>query len=234
MLGLPAAGRYLPEARRRAMHAAATGGKAWRAAEFAAIFVVAPVVMAVALPPSAMFPALFALTAVGLVLLAATPGFSWRELVRGRIRWGEVAAFALVTAAAAWAVVTLTAPEAAFFLVRHNPGLLLLILVLYPLLSALPQELVFRPLFFRRYGALLPAGPAALWLNAAAFAWAHLLFWNWIVAAMTFAGGFVFAHAYRVRGSFPQAVVMHAVAGNILFAFGLGIFFYTGNIARPF
>ena len=214
------------------MQQAAVGGGALRVAEFAAIFVLAPVVMAVALPPSAMFPALFALTAVGIVLLARTPGF--RALLAGRIRWGEVAAFAAVTAVAAGAVVALTAPGATFFLVRNNPALLAMILVLYPLLSALPQELVFRPLFFCRYGALLPPGAAALWVNAALFSWAHLLFWNWIVAAMTFAGGLVFAHAYRVRGSFAQAVVMHAVAGNILFAFGLGIFFYTGNIARPF
>lgn len=181
-----------------------------------------------------MFPALFAVTALGLALLAATPGFSWRELARGRLRWGEVAAFAALTAAVAGAVVALTAPGSAFFLLRHNPGLLALILLLYPVLSALPQELVFRPLFFRRYGPILPQGAAALWLNAAVFAWAHLLFWNGIVLAMTFAGGLVFAHAYRVRGSFAQAVVLHAVAGNILFAFGLGIFFYTGNVAQPF
>ena len=216
------------------MQATAASGRGWRVAEFAALFVVAPAVMAVALPPSAMFPALFTLTAVGIILLARTPGFAWRELMRGRVRWGEVAAFALLTAMVAGAVVALTAPGAAFFLVRNNPALLAMILVLYPILSALPQELVFRPLFFRRYAALLPGGAAALWVNAALFAWAHLLFWNWIGAAMTFAGGFVFAHAYRVRGSFAQAVVMHGVAGNILFAFGLGIFFYTGNITRPF
>jgi membrane protease YdiL (CAAX protease family) len=173
-------------------------------------------------------------TAVGILLLARTPGFRWRELLAGRIRWGEVAAFAVLTAVVAGLVVALKAPESAFFLIRNNPALMAMILVLYPPLSALPQELVFRPLFFRRYGALLPAGPVALWLNAAVFSWAHLLFWNWIVAAMTFAGGLVFAHAYRVRASFAQAVVLHAVAGNILFAFGLGIFFYTGNVSQPF
>ena len=34
-----------------------------------------------------------------------------------------------------------------------------MIAALYPLLSALPQEIVFRPLFFRHYGALLPRDP---------------------------------------------------------------------------
>ena len=209
-------------------------GRARLAAEFVALFVAAPVVLAVALPPSAMFPALFAVTALGLGLLALTPGFAWRELWHGRVRWREVALLAGATAAVCAAVIALTAPGSAFHLLRVNPGLMAAILVLYPLLSALPQEIVFRPLYFRRYGAILPAGGAGLVLNAAVFAWAHLLFWNGIVLAMTFAGGLAFAHAYRVRGSFPQAVAMHAVAGNIVFLFGLGIFFYTGNIERPF
>ncbi|MFN3643567.1 MAG: CPBP family intramembrane glutamic endopeptidase [Gemmobacter sp.] len=203
-------------------------------AEFAALFLAAPVAMAVLLPPSAMFPALFAVTAIGLGLLAVTPGFRWHQLLRGPVIWREVALFAAITAAVSGAVVALTAPGAAFILVRQNPGLLAMILLLYPVLSALPQELVFRPLFFRRYGSILPGGQAGIVVNAAVFALAHLLYWNWIVAAMTFAGGLVFARAYQVQQSFPQAVVLHAVAGNIVFAFGLGIFFYTGNIERPF
>ena len=190
--------------------------------------------MALVLPPSAMFPALFAVTAVGVVLLAVTPGFSWRSLLDGRIRWREVAVFAVLVAAVSGVVIAVTAPGAAFGLARANPALLGMILVLYPILSALPQELVFRPLFFRRYGPILPAGATAIVLNAAVFAFAHLLYWNWIVAAMTFAGGLAFARAYAVQASFPQAVVLHAVAGNIVFAAGLGIFFYTGNIQRPF
>lgn len=216
--------------------AAADGrpGRVRLAAEFAALFLAAPLVLALALPPSAMFPALFAVTAAGLVLLARTPGFAWRELRLGPVRWREVALFAGLTAAVCAAVIALTAPGSAFLLMRVNPALMAAILVLYPVLSALPQEVVFRALYFRRYGAILPGGAAGLALNAAVFAWAHLLFWNGIVMAMTFAGGLAFAHAYRVRASFPQAVVMHAVAGNIVFLFGLGIFFYTGNIQRPF
>ncbi len=213
------------------------GSRLWRLrAEFALFFAIAPVVVAVALPASVMFPVLFLFTAVGLVLLHLTPGFRWADLVAGasRIRWGFVALFALATLAVGWAVMQATAPGRLFGLLRGNPGLMLMIAVLYPVLSALPQEVVFRPLFFRRYGPILPEGPAALVLNAAVFALAHLMFWSWIVAAMTFAGGLVFAFAYRVRGNFPEAVILHAVGGVILFALGLGMFFYTGNVTRPF
>ena len=31
-----------------------------------------------------------------------------------------------------------------------------------------------------------------------------------------------------------MAVLMHALAGQIVFALGLGMFFYAGNAMRPF
>ncbi len=206
-------------------------------AEFAAIYLAAPLVMALALPPEWMFPALFTVTGLGLVLLARTPGFRWRDLLAGagRIDWKLVAVFALATAGIGAGLVLALAPQAFLFLPRHNPRLMGLIAAFYPLVSALPQELIFRPLFFTRYRALLPRGIGAqLLLNAALFSFAHLMYWSWVVAGLTFAGGVVFAWSYRVRGNFPEAVVLHAVAGVILFALGAGVWFYSGNVTRPF
>ena len=204
--------------------------------EFALLYLVAPVLMAVALPPSAMFPALFAVTALGVGLLQVTPGFVWRDLAQGwnRIGWGRVAALAALTALCGGGVLALTAPSALFGLARSDPGLMLMVALLYPLLSALPQELVFRPLFFRRYGPILPGLRAAVVLNAAVFSLAHLMYWSPVVAAMTFAGGLAFAWSYEARRNFPEALVLHALAGVILFAVGMGEHFYSGNVNRPF
>nr|WP_245972302.1 CPBP family intramembrane glutamic endopeptidase [Rhodovulum robiginosum] len=205
-------------------------------AEFALLFVAAPLAMALALPPAALFPALFTLTALGLGLLHVTEGFHWRELGQGvrRIDWRAVLIFAAVTLAVALAVVFATAPSSAFSLVRERPVLFAMIVLLYPPLSALPQEIVFRPLFFRRYGALLPGLWPAIALNAGLFSLAHLMYWSWIVAAMTFCGGLAFGWAYEARRNFPMAVAMHSIAGWVLFAVGLGVFFYSGNVTRPF
>jgi membrane protease YdiL (CAAX protease family) len=219
---------------RPAEGATARGRRARLRAEFVLLYLVAPVAMAVALPPSALFPALFVLTALGIALLHATPGFAWRRLWQGGIVPAEAAALAAVTGAVSWAVMQATAPGQMFLLWRMRPELLAAVIVLYPFLSALPQEVVFRALYFGRYGAILPGGRIALMLNAAVFALAHLMFWNWIVLVMSFAGGLVFAHAWTVRRSFPQAVLLHAVAGWVLFTFGMGMFFYSGNIVRPF
>ena len=204
--------------------------------EFLALFVAAPVVMAVALPPGWMFPVLFGVTVVGLWLLWRTPGVRLRDLLRGwrAIDWQLVAVVAVATAAICYAVIQAVAPEALFALPLHRPELWLTIMALYPVLSALPQELIFRPLFFARYGGLMRSAPVAVLVNVGVFGLAHLMYWSWVVAAMTGAGGLVFALSYLRGRNFPQVVLLHAIAGNLIFTFGLGIYFYSGNVVRPF
>lgn len=214
-----------------------SGRKYWLMGEAILLYAVGPLIMALAVPARFLFPVLFAITIIGLVLLHRTPGFRWAELWQGigRVRWEVVAAGLAATLAVAWAAVRATSPTSVFFLPLNAPQLMLAIALLYPFLSALPQEIVFRPLFFRRYGDFLPSDPRhAVLLNAGAFSFAHLMYWSWTVAAMTFAGGLVFAWSYRVRNNFPEAVILHALAGVVLFAVGMGAFFYTGNIQRPF
>lgn len=205
------------------------------ALEFAALYVGAPLAIALFMPGRLLFPALALFSLAGLALLWFTGGFDWRGLLRGwsRLPWPEIAGLALAVLLAGIAILWLTRPEALFQILRHRPGFLPVIWLLYPILSALPQELIFRPLFFHRYGAILPRGPAAIALNAAVFSFAHLMYWSWIVTVLTFAGGWIFARAY-LRHGFPAAWVLHAVAGNLLFTVGMGAYFYTGNVVRPF
>lgn len=205
--------------------------------EFSLLYVAAPLAMALLLPPRMMFPMLFAVTLVGLLLLNLTPGFRWRDLAQGRERivpslvWGIGALVIAFGTLLLW----LTQPEALFQIARERPWLLAMIMVLYPVLSALPQEIVYRALFFRRYKSILPAAPRLqLLLNAGIFSLGHLMYWSALVLAMTFLGGLAFAWAYERRRCFPMAVILHAVAGNAIFLVGLGLYFYSGNVVRPF
>ncbi|GFE63335.1 CPBP family glutamic-type intramembrane protease [Litoreibacter roseus] len=211
--------------------------------EFLTLFIATPVLIAVALPPDMMFPALFAATAIGVALLGLTRGFRWSSLWVGisRIRWGFVLLTAGLTALVGLAVLWAFRPGAIFMLLgqgapvtSNGVPIIVIIALFYPIVSALPQELVFRPLFFRRYGSILPSETGAIVLNAATFSLAHLMYWSWIVALMTFVGGLLFAHSYERRGSFPEAVVLHSVTGVVLFAVGMGAYFYSGNVRRPF
>lgn len=199
-------------------------------AEFFLLYLGVPMILAFALPPTAMFSVLGTAALVGLVLLHRTPGFEWRDLVAGRVPWRAVLVGTLISAAATVGLTLWLFPQNLFFLPRQVPGLWLMIMALYPLVSALPQELVFRPLFFRRYGRLFPQRDLALVVNATVFSLAHVMYRDPLVLALTFIGGWVFAWIYAVRGSFIGAVLLHALAGCLVFTSGLGVLFYSGGV----
>ena len=201
-------------------------------AEFVALFVVAPVAMAVFIGTVPLFAALFAFTLLSVVLLALTPGFRPRQLVQGPVlRHGAyILGFAAGAAAVCFALVLVLVPERLLELPRYRMDLWLKIMLFYPLISALPQEVIFRALFYRRYGNLFPGPNAALAANAAAFAVAHMFYQNAVAIGLTFVGGVIFALAYQRTGSFLLTVILHAIAGQIVFTSGLGIYFYHGAI----
>ncbi|MGB0960170.1 MAG: lysostaphin resistance A-like protein [Halocynthiibacter sp.] len=203
--------------------------------EFCALFVVAPVVMAVWVAPENMFLMLFLVTGVGLLLLWRTQGFTWAQLREGQVtaHWPAVLAIAGGTAVASFVVMFYSDQNGLFGLVRERPHIMVMIAVLYPLVSALPQELFFRALFFNRYRTLFPKR-THIATNATIFSLAHLMYWSGTVLVFTVLGGLIFAWAYEKKKSFLLAWVLHSVAGVVLFFFGMGAFFYSGNVVRPF
>lgn len=206
-----------------------------RRAEFVALYLAFPVVHATFHGALGTFGPLLVLIAAGCVLLAVTPGFSWRELVdlRGLARWIPlILGFLAACIVAIFGLVLLLVPEQLFGFPRRDPVTWALVMLLYPPVSVLGQELIFRPLFYRRYGDLFPSETVALLVNAAVFSLAHAFYQNWIAVSLTFAGGLVFAWAYRRSGSFALVFILHTLAGHVLFTSGLGAFFYHGAIPR--
>ena len=109
---------------------------------------------------------------------------------------------------------------------RERPQLWMMICLLYPFLSALPQEFLYRQFYFWRYRGALPAGRWGILVNAAVFAYLHLMYDNWVAIVLTFAGGLLFAWTYLATRSLAWPWVEHAVYGLAVFTFGLGAFFY--------
>jgi len=122
------------------------------------------------------------------------------------------------------------APEMLFSLIKDVPWLWLLVMLLYPLFSVYPQELMYRAYFFHRYKPLFGAGPVMVTASAALFGFVHIIFGNWISIALTAVGGVLFGLTYRRSGSLLLACLEHALFGDFIFTIGIGRFFY--HLAR--
>jgi len=202
--------------------------RAWRVGEGVVLFGVLPVVLwRRPLPP--VFLLLGALAYV-LAIFRLDPGL--RAEGGGRFRladFGAVAGrWALLMAAAA-AAFAWAEPEAFLRLPRERPGLMLAIALAYPVFSALPQTLFFRPFFFHRYGAFFPSGGWLIAVNGLAFGWAHLLMNNAVAVALAAPAGALFAWTYLRARSVWLSWLEHALYGLGVFAIGLGRYFYGGT-----
>ena len=106
----------------------------------------------------------------------------------------------------------------------------LMLIVLYPLVSVLPQELIFRTYFFHRYKKIIPDKRWRILLSAFTFSLAHLIYDNWIAVALAFVGGLMFAYTYAYTRSTLVCVLEHSVWGLWLFTLGLGQYLDAGAI----
>jgi len=113
-------------------------------------------------------------------------------------------------------------PDHLFDLPRNMTMFWLLLIVLYPLFSVYPQELLYRAFFFHRYRSLFKNKIYLLLLNALMFGWMHIVFHNMLAIIFTFIGAFLFADTYRKTRSLRLTCLEHALYGNLLFTLGYG------------
>jgi len=180
-----------------------------------------------------IIPTLLVTATVCLIVLLRDPGFDRRNLWNRRDFGRHLRRSVLVFVPAA-ALLTLLAymfaPELLFQLPLKRPALWVLVLVLYPLLSVYPQEIVFRTFFFHRYRSLFPRPTMMILASGIVFGLAHLFFGNWIAPVLTTLGGFLFATTYQRSSSTLQASLEHSLWGDFIFTVGLGWYFYGGSI----
>lgn len=213
-----------------ALPLAASRAQLW--AEFVALFVGVPIAMTLTFGLYPLFPVVLALAGLAALLLQITPGWRWRMVLRGPVlgEWRIILGYTAATLAVCLAVVFARVPERFLELPTYRTELWLMIMVFYPLVSALPQELIFRSLFFERYGALFPNRWTAIVANGVAFGFGHLFFDHWITIAMTGFGGAIMGWAYLRHRALGLPWILHALAGQILFTVGLGVYFYHGAV----
>lgn len=113
----------------------------------------------------------------------------------------------------------------------QRPLFWLLLMLLYPLLSVLPQELIFRPFFFERYKKYLNNGTLLVLLSALSFSLVHIVFHNFVSPILCLIGGYFFAKSYQEHRSLKWAVLEHAAYGCTVFTVGLGSYFFLGSLS---
>jgi membrane protease YdiL (CAAX protease family) len=111
---------------------------------------------------------------------------------------------------------------------RQYPLFFVLFIILYPVLSVLPQELLYRVFFFERYKAVFNSQRSMIIASTLAFGFLHIIFHNYLAVLLTLVGGFFFAHSYSVTRSLYIACLEHSLYGLLIFALGLGGFFIRG------
>jgi membrane protease YdiL (CAAX protease family) len=199
--------------------------------EFAAIFIALPLLIYFRIIPNLPIPYLLAVTLVAFFLLRFQPTFDLSALTSWRAIGSQLPALllrdALFLALLGFGVHHF-APDLWFSLVKRTPTVWLAIMLLYPLLSVYPQELLYRAFFFHRYQPLFGKGWGMILASALSFAFVHVIFRNWTAVTLCAIGGVLFSLTYRNSGSLLLTSIDHAIFGNFLFTIGLGQFFYHG------
>jgi len=113
---------------------------------------------------------------------------------------------------------------------RQVPLFWIMVMIMYPLVSVYPQELIFRTFIFHRYQTIFPRKYLMITASAFSFGLYHLFFSNWIAPVLSLGGGFLFACTFYRTRSTAAASLEHALWGDLIFTVGLGMYFYGGNI----
>lgn len=202
-----------------------------RAAEFALLFVVLPAAFYLELVPLRKIIALILVTGACGLILWRDADFNFSRLSYRPPVPGLPRTLLIRTALVALALLVLTLwmqPDQLFAFPRRRPMIWGIVMILYPFLSALSQEFIYRTFFFHRYRHWFGSGTLMVAVSAASFGFLHIIYDNPWAVLLSLAGGYFFADTYRRSRSLYWATAEHAAYGCLVFTIGLGNFFYEG------
>ena len=142
---------------------------------------------------------------------------------------------AAILAFAATAYVLACEPDSAFGLLADRPRLWLAVMILYPLLSVLPQEILFRVCLMDILETTPTGRPHQAWISilgsALLFGWAHVIYAGYAAMLSTCLAGLALGWNYHRNRCRPGAIwpllLEHSLYGQIIFSTGLGHYFYV-------
>jgi uncharacterized protein len=103
---------------------------------------------------------------------------------------------------------------------EHERLYLILLVLLYPLVSVIPQELVFRTFFFHRYRKLFTSLSGCAIASGLCFGYAHIIYGNWTAVILATIGGMLFSYRYMKTNATNIVVLEHSLWGIFVFVIG--------------
>jgi membrane protease YdiL (CAAX protease family) len=204
-------------------------------AEYVTVFIIFPAGLSLLKPHTWIYPILWIFAAFCYWTLRKHYGYAFKadwnyqQLTRQNIK--NILIRFSYCAIALFAFTCIAIPERLFNLPLHRPGIWALVMILYPLLSVIPQEILFRSFFFRRYHSYVSPHLLIL-ISSLAFGWTHIVLRNWVAVLFSFAGGLIFSSTYYRTRSLALICFEHALYGCYIFTIGLGFYFFHGNVAK--
>jgi len=203
------------------------------AGEFLLVFCVLPLAAAIPSLGLPQLPMLLAVAAACALVLRQDKSFDRRRLWNGGAAAAaaeDVGRRAFVAMIAVTAIVAMLYPDRLLELPRQRPLVWVALVAAYPLLSAYPQEIVYRAFLMHRYRPIFGDGALAVAASAVAFSYLHVVYLNWTALLLTLPAGALLALTYRRTGSLAASTLEHAAYGILVFTLGLGRFFFAGRL----
>ena len=115
--------------------------------------------------------------------------------------------------------------ELLFNVIFSKPGLWLKFSGVYILFSVIPQEMIYRTFFVKRYKELVKNEWLFILINSILFSFAHIWFRSFTVLAFTFVGSLLFITTYLKAKSTWLIILEHSLYGVWLYTVGYGELF---------
>lgn len=181
-----------------------------------------------------LFSSLWGCCLGALVYLRRAQGLSWHAIWSGHgwtARQKRQALYRFLALLPVLLGLTLwIAPDRFLDFPLGRPRLWLLVMCLYPLLSALPQAVLYRAFFFARYEKAFSSAWIFWITNGLCFALAHGFYHNLVAPSLTFFGGILFSYSFAQHRSLKWMTLEHAAYGCLLFTLGLGTYFFRSAL----
>ena len=171
-----------------------------------------------------VFLPLFLVFFLSLYLLKKTPSFSF-DFLKKETEWKFFFLVSLIFIVSGFFYTIILDSNLLFKLPKNYFFIWIAVILFYPILSVIPQEIIFRVLFFERYSCLFKNQFLYVILNSIIFAYIHLVFQNFHAFFITLITSPIFAYAY-LNKSFKTCFLTHTVGGQLVFTYGLGEYFY--------